>query len=71
MLEIKRTSITRLKHELDSTVTNFGVFGLEIKRTSITRLKRAMTAAFRAKYDADAELEIKRTSIARLKRAGH
>ena len=41
MLEIKRTSITRLK-QYESAVLPIGWQGLEIKRTSITRLKRAV-----------------------------
>ena len=62
-LEIKRTSITRLKqkhywHNRDTSNR------LEIKRTSITRLKRLWTAVCRVPRQ---RLEIKRTSITRLK----
>ena len=62
LLEIKRTSITRLKH------TNNGsgkwVQSLEIKRTSITRLKPDSGTR---KLASSSTLEIKRTSITRLK----
>ena len=62
-LEIKRTSITRLK-PCSLSVYHRLLLSLEIKRTSITRLKRFMKLNA---YGASMGLEIKRTSITRLK----
>ena len=62
-LEIKRTSITRLKH--DRLIARTArLLTLEIKRTSITRLKPASVI----RSILTVRLEIKRTSITRLKR---
>ena len=64
-LEIKRTSITRLKPP-NTVVVVIVDFWLEIKRTSITRLKLGIRGLI---YPLHAiRLEIKRTSITRLKR---
>ena len=62
-LEIKRTSITRLK-PIVSTVGVDWTINLEIKRTSITRLKPTDCSPV-SPYNS--WLEIKRTSITRLK----
>ena len=65
-LEIKRTSITRLKRTCHSE-QEFARLGLEIKRTSITRLKQNMCRANEILPRGSHQLEIKRTSITRLK----
>ena len=63
ILEIKRTSITRLKLLNNRRVDKASRF-LEIKRTSITRLKHLQgSIGSSVRF----ELEIKRTSITRLK----
>ena len=62
MLEIKRTSITRLKRLL--CCVGWDLVQLEIKRTSITRLKLRWEDT---PPHLTLKLEIKRTSITRLK----
>ena len=64
-LEIKRTSITRLKPFRRAAEWDRN-YCLEIKRTSITRLKLDYSEAYDLLYKR--VLEIKRTSITRLKR---
>ena len=63
LLEIKRTSITRLKH-ISECLGIFTSGTLEIKRTSITRLKQNIGNHI---IYIPVSLEIKRTSITRLK----
>ena len=63
ILEMKRTSITRLKRECRCLCCHVNI--LEMKRTSITRLKLEEARAFNE--ISKGVLEMKRTSITRLK----